>query len=177
MVLGVASLGVSKKAFFSGTDDGDDNGRVTVSGVVGKLTANSYDTVFRFNLPGNVKIKDLKVEDIFTDESNKAEVPAEWLSNVKREVYTAPKTTYYGGGYQGNRSTHTRGVVPNPNAVGIGRQTYLSDDDQEVLAQFGYPFALEDEGDAVPFVQRPLGKGRNRGPKKGRKTRLPVKSE
>lgn len=161
----------SMGSFFSSTDDRDDTGNCTISMVIGKLTATTYEYVARFNLPGNMKINTLKVEDIFASEGDNFEVPKEWLSQVKRET---ARTTVYGGrgaawdayNYGGNRT----GVVPNPN---VNRKTsLLSAEDEEVLAQFGYPFANEGKGgDDAPFAHRP---------KKGRKiqksTRLPRKN-
>lgn len=177
VVLRVAISDVRKKAFFSGTDDRDDNGNCTISGVVGKLSS-TCEMVFRFNLPKNMKINDLKVADIFAEEGQNFEVPAEWLSQVKRE---APKTygNYATGGrqygYQGGNTGVGKGnnVVSNPNFQG-NRSAGMALDatDQEVLAAFGYPFALEEEGDR-PFSHSLPG----RGHKKQRKnTRLKTKT-
>lgn len=171
-------------AFFSGTDDRDDNGNCTISGVVGKLST-TCEMVFRFNLPGNMKIANLNIPDIFASESESFEVPPEWLSQVKREpVKTYPgyqggnygnygNGTYYGAGGRGGAGQAGKNVVPNPNVrqgnLGMG----LDGDDEEVLRQFGYPFVNEGEGALLlPFAHAPKTKGR----KKQKVSRLPRKT-
>jgi PRTRC genetic system protein A len=86
----------SMGAFFSGTDDGDDRRGIRFSGVVGKLTNTSYDTVWRFCYQG----KFLKAEftDIFGPPAN-IDVPEEWLDNIKIQTYAG--YSGYQGGYQG----------------------------------------------------------------------------
>lgn len=158
-------------AFFSGTDDRDDNGNCTISGVVGKLST-TIEMVFRFNLPGNLKINPLDMGFIFEEEKDNFEVPKDWLNNVKRQVYTPPAPSTYGGyGSQygkGNRGKNTAvgGVVPNESFRGANSQMALDDaglsaDDSEVLAAFGHPFPFSGEGgNQPPFTERPLTKGR-----------------
>lgn len=170
-------------AFFSGTDDGDDRGNCYVSGVIGKLST-TCEKVFRFNLPGNMKINPLPMDLIF-EASEAPEVPAEWLAQVKKQVYVAP--TYGGYGRNttgspntatgGNRSTTTtaggRVVVANENFRGAGsgmalESAGLSSDDTEVLHQFGFPFPYSGEGGSFPpFPHRPQTLGRK--PRKGKK--------
>lgn len=164
-------------AFFSGTDDSDDRGNCYISGVVGKLTT-TCEMVFRFNLPGNMKINPLGMEFIFADEIAE-DVPPEWLAQVKRQVYTPPArgigyqgTGYgqgiggYNGGHQSGGAGNTgRSVVANESFRGANRQlaldaTGLSEDDMEVLRQFGHPFPCEGEEGFSPFPSRPLTQGR-----------------
>lgn len=168
-------------AFFSSTDDRDDNGNCTISGVVGKLST-TCEMVFRFNLPGNMKITGLNIPDIFAAEGETFDVPKEWLDQVKREPvksYTGygnyGNGNYYGGGHGGGgRNTgHTKHVVPNPNVRGSDLGMGLSADDEEVLRQFGFPFVNSgEEGLLVPFTNAPKNKGR----KKQKVTRLPRKT-
>ncbi len=167
MVLRVTTSDVRKKAFFSGTDNNDDRGNCYISGVVGKLTT-TKEMVFRFNLPGNMKIDPLDMNSIFEGEAS-PEVPAEWLAQVKRQVYTPPafNTYQYGQNRGGNLNTGgaANNVVANPNfrqnsRALAGQALGLSEDDQEVLNQFGYPFPEGEEGQG-PFPQRPLTKGRH----------------
>jgi PRTRC genetic system protein A len=166
-------------AFFSGTDDSDDRGNCYVSGVIGKLST-TCDKVFRFNLPGNMKINPLPPELIF-ETYETTEVPAEWLAQVKKQQYVAP--TYNtrplysqntsgvgttGGG--ANRSTTTTPggrVVANESFRGNNgsmalESVGLSADDTEVLNQFGFPFPCSgtEEDSFLPFPQRPQVSGR-----------------
>ena len=161
-------------AFFSGTDDSDDRGNCYVSGVIGKLST-TCDKVFRFNLPGNMKINPLPMEHIF-EASEAPEVPPEWLAQVKKQVYVAPvRSTYHhntggtGGpnGYGQNTSTAPGGrVVANESFRGSNRSlamesTGLSADNMEVLNQFGFPFPCSgEEEEYLPFPQRPQTLGR-----------------
>lgn len=154
----------SMGAFFSGTDDRDDNGNCTISGVIGEMHKQKPAMVFRFNLPGNVKINNLTVDDIFCQEGQDFEVPPEWLAQVKREVYTPPSygRGTGGRGMVGSRSGSTN-VVSNPNsrnpAVTQGNFG-LDEEDEALLRHFGFPFANEEEGSVHPFPHRPLTQGR-----------------
>lgn len=73
-------------AFFSGTDDRDDGGNISFSGVVGQmLSETGPKTVWRFNY------QQRKFEATFNqifENSQAGEIPAEWLSQVK--IYSAP---------------------------------------------------------------------------------------
>lgn len=84
MVRRVAIYDVTReKAFFSGTDNGDDKNQITVSGVFGKLDK-VPETVWRLNMQGQ-EIK-LKLEDIFSTEDSPVEVPEDWLKKVSRNA-------------------------------------------------------------------------------------------
>lgn len=163
-------------AFFSGTDDGDDRGNCYVSGVIGKLST-TCDKVFRFNLPGNMKINPLPMELIFA-ESAPEEVPAEWLAQVKKQEYVAPaynRSTYSmntggvgnttGGtnatGNQGGRVVANQSFRRDNGRLGL-ESVGLSSDDMEVLNQFGFPFPYSgnEEDSDLPFPQRPQALGR-----------------
>jgi hypothetical protein len=180
VVLRVTTSDVRKKAFFSGTDDNDDRGNCYISGVVGKLTT-TVDTVFRFNLPGNMKINPLPKELIFEAAQDNFEVPKAWMDQVKKQQYVAPT---YGTGYHGVYGRNTPpaggGAVANGNfrrqGAGVGGQpTGLSQDNAEVLASFGFPFPYDGEGgDQIPFTERPLVKGRQtrKAKAKAKTTRL-----
>lgn len=181
-------------AFFSGTDDSDDRGNCYVSGVIGKLST-TCDKIFRFNLPGNMKINPLPMEHIF-EAAEALEVPPEWLAQVKKQQYVAPiRSTYTqnsggtGGvnGYNSSNSAPGGRVVANTNFRGSNsslalESAGLSTDDMEVLNQFGFPFPYsgEVEGD-LPFPQRPQTLGRksrnNKGKKVSQATKLPRKNK
>lgn len=89
-------------AFFSGTDNNDDRSNICFSGVVGKITASAYETVWRFNFQ---KIKhEVKFDDIFDAvQATEDNVPQEWLDKVKTNTYTTPVGSgyHYGGNYGG----------------------------------------------------------------------------
>lgn len=167
-------------AFFSGTDDNDDRGSCAISGVVGKLST-SPELVFRFNLP-NSKVKiDVKLNEVFVEEVQEEEVPSAWLSQVKKEVYTAPAgsfrgygagSTGYGAGstgydniYGGNfgrgsrvqQRTHVAGTGTAGNDVAsLGDLT-----DDALLQRLGFPFVEgSEEGDDLPFVGASQGRGK-----------------
>lgn len=180
-------------AFFSGTDDNDDRGNCYISGVIGKLST-TCDMVFRFNLPGNMKIDKMDMGHIFENEAG-PEVPKEWLNQVKKQVYTPPPRTVYGGqNYtqnSGGAAGRNNGVVANQNFQGgNGRVALeqlgvnvdsLSDDDMKLLEDFGYPFPYSEGGHERPFSLCPLpqghkARGKNKGKNKnvvGSSTRLP----
>lgn len=176
-------------AFFSGTDDNDDRGNCYVSGVIGKLST-TCEMVFRFNLPGNMKINPLPMDMIFEYEQE-PQVPAEWLAQVKKQVYVAPVTRGYTvntGGAAGGNYGGRGAAVGNPNFPGNnGRlaleQLGLSGDDEKLLEEFGYPFPYSGtaEGSDLPFPQRPQALGRKtRNSRKNKvvldgSTRLPRK--
>lgn len=160
-------------AFYSGTDDNDDRGSCAISGVVGKLSTNP-ELIFRFNLP-NSKVKvDVKLNEIFEEEAQPVEVPAAWLGQVKREVYTAPAGSFrgYGAGstgydniYGGNfgrgsrvqQRTHVAGTGTAGNDVAsLGDLT-----DDALLQRLGFPFVEgSEEGDDLPFVGASQGRGK-----------------
>lgn len=158
-----------RKAFFSGTDDRDDTGKVTISGVVGKLSS-ACEMVFRFNLPGNMKISNLSIGDIFAEEGSSFAVPKEWLSQVKREVRQPYAANYATGGrygYDKNRAVGRTTAPVTPTTKPSSAGTSLTPEEQEVLASFGFPFALEEEGggNLLPFSERPLTRGRKKSGK------------
>lgn len=87
-------------AFFSSTDNSDDQSGIRFSGVVGQLDKPQFQTVWRFNYK-TAKV-DVKFEDIFEAEPEpEIEVPEEWMSNVKTLVNTAPYARGHGGIYAG----------------------------------------------------------------------------
>jgi len=86
----------SMGAFFSGTDDGDDRKGVRYSGVVGKLTATTFEMIWRFCYQG--KFFDTKFDDIFAPP--RAEVNPDWLGKIETHSYGG----YQGYGYQGGRA-------------------------------------------------------------------------
>jgi PRTRC genetic system protein A len=176
-------------AFFSGTDDRDDNGNCTISGVVGKLST-TCELVFRFNLPGNLKINPLGMDFIFAEEEDNFEVPKDWLNNVKRQVYVPPVVPVGGYNYGGNgynkrnygKNATAGGVVHNESFRGQNGQMAMDDaglsqDDAEVLASFGHPFPFSGEGgNQPPFTERPLTKGRKTQKQASKVTRLKTKA-
>jgi hypothetical protein len=73
-------------AFFSGTDDRDDSGNISFSGVVGQMLAETGPkTVWRFNY--QQRKFEASFDQIF-EGAPAGEIPAEWLSQVK--IYSAP---------------------------------------------------------------------------------------
>lgn len=104
-------------AFFSGTDDRDDIGNISFSGVFGKLKDKEPMTVWRFNYYG--KKFTAKVADIFEDPVfPENEIPAEWLDKVRVTAVGA-----YGGigsynGYQGRLAAQNGGHSNRGNVVG-----------------------------------------------------------
>lgn len=103
-------------AFFSGTDDRDDKGNISFSGVFGKLKDKEPMTVWRFNYFD--KKYNAKVSDMFEDPIHpETEVPDEWLERVKVQTYTTPYQGGYGG-YQGRPlTTHGQGGHSNRGNV------------------------------------------------------------
>jgi PRTRC genetic system protein A len=104
-------------AFFSGTDDRDDKGNISFSGVFGKLKDKDPMTVWRFNYFD--KKYTAKVSDMFEEPAlPETEVPQEWLEQIKVQTYSAPYGGY--GGYQGRPlTTHGQGGHSNRgNVVG-----------------------------------------------------------
>lgn len=68
-------------AFFSGTDDHDDQNNPWVSGVMGKISGN-LEYKFRFN-DGCGRGYDMDVNDLFFDESDSIKTPDSWLKKVE----------------------------------------------------------------------------------------------
>lgn len=87
-------------AFYSGTDNNDDKDKVYYTGVVGKLTKDSYEWVLRFNL--REKKLQAKLDDIF-DLTTEVNIPAGWLDQVEVRSYQSGKAqsqpSYTPGGY------------------------------------------------------------------------------
>jgi PRTRC genetic system protein A len=91
-------------AFFSGTDNRDDQGNIGFSGVVGHLKSETPQTVWRFNY------KDKKIEcdfdDIFVVPARAEQaVPEDWISKIVTSGgYSGYAGTYTGGSWQGGNS-------------------------------------------------------------------------
>jgi hypothetical protein len=71
----------SMAAFFSGTDNNDDTNSVRYSGVIGKLTDASYESIWRFN-NGAIKTE-ASLKDIFEVSVEKIEYPSEWKDKIQ----------------------------------------------------------------------------------------------
>lgn len=101
----------SMSAFYSGTDENDDKDKVYYTGVVGKITDDSYEWVMRFNLRDK-KIK-VTLDDLF-ELRKEVSVPAEWLEQVEVRTFTPPKGKGVAG-YIGGPKNMTPGSTPqNP---------------------------------------------------------------
>lgn len=181
MVPSVTNLDVRKKAFFSGTDDNDDRASCAISGVVGKLSTNP-ELVFRFNLPGGggkeSKIE-MKMGDIFVEETQPVEVPKEWLGQVQKDIpvyltqgYRHPGYSsgqyddLYGGGRGGNANNFRGGRNHVQTSRPAGASSSVSDlaglASDELLERLGFPFVegSDEEGQSVPFVGASQKRGR-----------------
>jgi PRTRC genetic system protein A len=93
-------------AFFSGTDDRDDAGNISFSGVVGHMLAETGPkTVWRFNY--QQRKFEASFDQIF-EASPVGETPAEWLSQVK--IYSAPagRGSWTGGSGKGKNADHLK---------------------------------------------------------------------
>lgn len=85
-------------AFFSGTDNANDRMGIYYSGVIGKLTRDSYEYTFRFNLQEDKRTCTL--DDIFIQpEAPKVDVPQQWLDQVQ-----VPKVPVMAGNFGKNKS-------------------------------------------------------------------------
>ncbi len=83
-------------AFFSSTDNRDDGGNISFSGVFGKLKDREPETCWRFNY--YAKKYEASVEDLFDAPVRPAvEIPEEWINNVNVQTYVSN----YKGGYSG----------------------------------------------------------------------------
>jgi PRTRC genetic system protein A len=91
-------------AFFSGTDNRDDQGNIGFSGVVGHLKAETPQTKWRFNYK-DVKI-DCDFDDIFMLPARDEQVvPEEWIGKIVT-VGTSSYGSTYGGNSQKGKADH-----------------------------------------------------------------------
>lgn len=102
-------------AFFSSTDDRNDDQNVSISGVFGKLSSTTPERVWRFN---NLGIE-MKIDEdrIFEPKPQAEKSPKEWLDKVNvrkpqqaRNPYNVPVT--YGNGW--NRPNQQGKKAPGP---------------------------------------------------------------
>jgi PRTRC genetic system protein A len=84
-------------AFFSGTDDGDDEKKVGIAGVIGSINQEGCKHKWRFCYGGKDAFIALEFEQIF-DVPVQSSFPAEWLKKVNAPVV---KTLPYHGGQGG----------------------------------------------------------------------------
>jgi PRTRC genetic system protein A len=99
IIVDIHSHGPNISAFFSATDNQDDNNGIRYSGVVGNLKSlEKFDTVFRFNY------MERKFEANFGDIFDVPNVPQEWMENV--HLWTPPPVKYqsYQNGYPKSES-------------------------------------------------------------------------
>jgi PRTRC genetic system protein A len=91
-------------AFFSGTDNRDDQSNIGFSGVVGRLKDANPQTVWRFNYRAQKLECDL--DDIFTMPARpEVAVPEDWISKIQTPTYN---TTVYGGNSQKGKADHLK---------------------------------------------------------------------
>lgn len=142
-------------AFYSGTDNNDDKDKVYYTGVVGKLTKDSYEWVMRFNL--REKKITAKLEDIF-DLTTEVNIPAGWLDQVEVRSYQQGKGQtpgYTPGGYSqwiankekrqensGSSTQSSQGSAPGSTPQNPAKWTALGSNQQQ---QGGTP-----QGDMFP---------------------------
>lgn len=88
----------SMAAFWSGTDNRDDNKNTWISGVFGKVNT-KLEYKFRFS-DATGSHYDLDIKDIF-EEAAEVSIPAEWVSNVKKSVLSRAPISNYPGLYRG----------------------------------------------------------------------------
>lgn len=139
-------------AFFSGTDDNDDDKGIRFSGVVGHNTRKreDRDRVYRFNYLGT-KIP-AKEEEIFERVEAEIKVPNDWVEKVERidtTRYSPGHTTvnYHGGNYgkwRGPTTSNSNTPVVNwkQNTGPVSTAGGSSDDVQEDPSEkkgFRYP--------------------------------------
>lgn len=92
-------------AFFSGTDNRDDQSNIGFSGVVGHLKSEEPATVWRFNYRD--KKIECNLEDIFIlPVREEQEAPDEWLSKINTPTYNS--TVYQGGNSQKGKADHLK---------------------------------------------------------------------
>lgn len=106
-------------AFFSGTDNNDDQHSYCYSGVVGHLDKPSPALVFRLNI-ADEKFT-IEAGEIFDFTIPLPEVPAEWLDKVSVQTYAAAYGGYdglggWGRGYRGSNIQTYRGGKEVGNA-------------------------------------------------------------
>lgn len=93
-------------AFYSGTDNNNDKTGIYYSGVVGKITDDSYEWVMRFNMHETKMSCDL--EDIFDMAEEVPQVPKAWLDQVQiTSSQYQRKTGHYMGSYKPSQQ-HTQ---------------------------------------------------------------------
>lgn len=98
----------SMSAFFSSTDDNDDNNSIRFSGVIGFNDRPDRVMKFRFNYLG--QHFDVKTEDLFT-ESN-SEIPEDWFDKVNTNQYVP------GAGQIFHQGTYLRNYRPGASMAG-----------------------------------------------------------
>lgn len=100
-------------AFYSGTDNNNDKTGVYYSGVVGKLTEKSYEWVMRFNHYEQKKaVADMS--EIFDMDSERPQVPEEWLDKVQIQEYK------YQGQVKGSYFPKGGNTTPDVSRMGKG---------------------------------------------------------
>lgn len=92
-------------AFFSGTDNRDDQSNIGFSGVVGHLKSANPQTVWRFNYRD--KKLECDLDDIFTLPARpEVAVPEDWIGKITTPTYQS--TTVYGGNSQKGKADHLK---------------------------------------------------------------------
>lgn len=100
-------------AFFSGTDNNNDQNGIYYSAVVGQLDKPQHAFVMRFNM--HETKRRVELDEVFEAEGSKVEVPEEWLDKVevKAPVYS---------GYSGSLVGKQNGGNPKEGFARIGSQ-------------------------------------------------------
>lgn len=105
-------------AFFSSTDNRDDQNNIGFSGVVGRLKDAIPQTVWRFNYRDR-KV-DCDLDDIFAMPARPAvEAPEEWLEKVNTPTY-APPAPFNGGNSQKGKADHLKQWQFRKGGAGAG---------------------------------------------------------
>lgn len=157
-------------AFFSGTDNGDDNNMVSISGVAGKLSSARPEFKWRFNYGKGQNIEIADVSELFAVQKPEITVPTEWMDKVTTTSYGSYGGGYSYGGYQGaarfqqgaggNRNSH---VGTGRNAVN-GRSGGASDASRFQMGM--HSGSAQSQG--LNLAGSGRGKGRGKGKGKGR---------
>lgn len=112
-------------AFFSGTDDRDDQNCIRFSGVVGHNDKETRTMKFRFNYLGT-RI-DVNLEDLFVEVKSPASIPESWFDNVKTSGYQGYQGGHHGGtqpyngpGWKDGKFVGWQNGATNSSGVGGG---------------------------------------------------------
>lgn len=142
-------------AFFSGTDDRDDNGSVRYSGVIGHNDKPTQEWKWRFCNSGKYRL--CEPVEIFDEPGADVSIPEEWLDKVTTHTYSPPASF----GYQGYHGGQGRRSYQGNHPFGYGAQgSFFGGDDSEVFEEPSLKKAGGNPGNpATAASQSPTGMG------------------